>query len=313
MTLNYCPSCGSKLSLSDVDANTRWITCEVCHEMIRNTSRNQNTKRMATILLLMTAFVVVVFGLIFLFFIPTTNNTQVQVQIERMQPVLKELASDQSRIFEKLVSETESLATAISALDATETEGAKQIEDLQWQFLKTQATFMHVFSAYETKHMILVPTQDLPSDYDPTGRPWYKMVKENPVSQWSTPYQDVLELNTMVVTFETPLFKDRGFQELHGVLAVDLNLTQSLKPLIDYSVATSTSHVSISIADKNGFIIYHPHSELLGQMLPSPELLDAIKRGESSIVQYQFNGTSQMAIIEMIESTDLVIIATVQP
>lgn len=60
-------------------------------------------------------------------------------------------------------------------------------------------------------------------NYDPRIRPWYKPVRENPVSQWSEIYINMDEKNESAISTISPIVDSKG--KLKGVAALDVKLS----------------------------------------------------------------------------------------
>lgn len=76
---------------------------------------------------------------------------------------------------------------------------------------------------YNTEHITMdIAASYSQEDYDPTTRPWYKPVKENPITQWSEVYVNYDEINDATISIMNPLVDENGL--FVGVSGLDVKL-----------------------------------------------------------------------------------------
>lgn len=128
-------------------------------------------------------------------------------------------------------------------------------------FLASHNYVTNVYVGTADKKMILSPTQDLPKDFDPTSRPWYKGALEKDGEIHITPpYNDSGNYANLVVTFSKTVKDDTG--KLVGVAAIDVPLTKLNESLA--SVTIGEEGIAMAI-DRDGTIIGHKDASLLGK------------------------------------------------
>jgi len=94
--------------------------------------------------------------------------------------------------------------------------------------------------------------------YDPTSRPWYAPVIENPIVQWSDIYINLDELNDATISSLVPIFDESN--DLASVVCIDVNLkgiNLFLKEL------TQQTDSFIYIIDDENHLISHSTDDLI--------------------------------------------------
>ncbi len=118
-----------------------------------------------------------------------------------------------------------------------------------------------LYTASTSKQMDTTPVLDLPDDYDPTSRPWYKSaMKDNEKVTWTKPYEDAASGEYVLTAAKTVL--DPKTDEVIGVVAMDI----SLNNLAAVVSSTSVQYDGYAfLLDQSGMAMVHP--ELKGEQL----------------------------------------------
>lgn len=113
-----------------------------------------------------------------------------------------------------------------------------------------------VMIALETSYAKAYPTTELPEDYDPTVRDWYKDAMKNPDEiTWSNPYEDAFT-GEDIITLSKPV---KVGERVVGALAVDL----SLKVLTERLQGSQLGFDGFAfLYEKSGKAMVHPELEL---------------------------------------------------
>ena len=121
--------------------------------------------------------------------------------------------------------------------------------------LQNAGQFQTVYFGYADKHFIFAEPRNLPPDYDPTARPWYKLAAAAGKSVVTAPYVSASD-GQLVVTFAEPVGSGPNVQ---AVAAADVGMgavvdnVKSIHP-------TPASFAFLVSAD--GKIIAHPNPQL---------------------------------------------------
>lgn len=159
--------------------------------------------------------------------------------------------------------------------------------------------------------------------YDPTQRPFYIPIKENPTNQWSDIYVNFDEINDATISILDPLFDSSG--EFVGITAADVKLNgihdflkadESKGKGVIYIVDTEFNIVALSSDEPIISVEEIEGQDPVGKLLPAAESMDSRVR-ESAItfndgevynepIQLEINGERHFALIsQMTEPSGL--------
>ncbi|ADL50486.1 methyl-accepting chemotaxis protein [Clostridium cellulovorans] len=147
---------------------------------------------------------------------------------------------------------------------------------------------MNFYFGQPSKKMTLYPAQELPKDYDPTTRTWYKNAIENPGKVvYSNPYQDAVS-GKMIVSLSMAV---KNNDAIVGVLAADINLDTLSQSISSIKIGRTGFAV---ISTYEGVVIAHPDSSLLaGTEITKLSNWEEIKNSNSGINTYQYKGVKK--------------------
>ncbi|MGL4773986.1 MAG: methyl-accepting chemotaxis protein [Clostridium sp.] len=150
-------------------------------------------------------------------------------------------------------------------------------------YLKADKSVLAVYAELNNGTRIINPNMELPSDYDPTTRPWYKGAIENPGNTYiSSPYMD-LNTNEFVITYARTIKGANG--EVIGVLGVDKSLA-SFSQFMENIELDYNSNAAVISAE--GVVIAHTDKEFIGKTLEdSPWIreVQSLKTGTSETIK----------------------------
>ncbi|UDL07086.1 methyl-accepting chemotaxis protein [Marinobacter sp. CA1] len=132
---------------------------------------------------------------------------------------------------------------------------------------------------------------DLPDDYDPRQRPWYKLAKSLGRASFTAPYIDA---GTSQVIISSLAPSPRG--DFAGVVGADVTL-ESIDAMLSTVTLADTGYATL-IA-KDGTVLYHPQRELVGKHIR--ELLGEDPDLSGDQVAYDIEGTSWLASFHRIK------------
>lgn len=169
----------------------------------------------------------------------------------------------------------------------------------------------NIYMALPNKKMILYPVADLPKDYDPTTRPWYKNAVDNKGKiAFTEPYKDTTSGKMMVSISKA--VENQG--QFVGVISMDINLEQLSKVTSDITIG---SKGYAYITDSKGIMIAHPDNTLLGGNIATTLSFwsnaqknesgyqDYIYKGENKFVNYATNKQTGWKVMASIPVTEL--------
>ncbi|MCM0649748.1 methyl-accepting chemotaxis protein [Clostridium swellfunianum] len=130
---------------------------------------------------------------------------------------------------------------------------------------KSNPKILNAYIATENKAMYIYPETELPKDYDPTVKSWYKTTLENNNAVvWQDAYKDIAT-GKMVVTATKTIFDDAG--KPIGVAGIDVDITH-IANLFKNTKIENTGE--ILLLDRTGIAISANTKEFIGKNL-NPE------------------------------------------
>ena len=132
---------------------------------------------------------------------------------------------------------------------------------------------------------------DLPDDYDPRQRPWFKLAKSLGRASFTAPYIDA---GTSQVIISSLAPAPRG--DFAGVVGGDVTL-ESIDNMLSTVTLADTGYATL-IA-KDGTVLYHPQRELVGKHIR--ELLGEGPDLSGDQVAYDIDGTHWLASFHRIK------------
>ncbi|MED3624009.1 methyl-accepting chemotaxis protein [Neobacillus thermocopriae] len=172
--------------------------------------------------------------------------------------------------------------TEFDQQDGKSTDGYHLLKEV----LKTNKDYAFVYFGSMKKDMLSAPNSELPEDYDPTERDWYKGAAEKDGKvYYSEPYQDE-GTGQMVLTLSQAV-KDKNGQ-LVGVVAIDLDMGQFSKSLSEIKVGKEGF---LTLIGEDGKYIYHPNSKLIGSdQLTKLSIWNQVKEEKEGYGEFELNG-----------------------
>ncbi|MGM0379176.1 MAG: methyl-accepting chemotaxis protein [Bacillota bacterium] len=183
----------------------------------------------------------------------------------------------------------------IQKISSTLTSKYKVLDILD-NYLTGYSEVMNVYVGTENGNMHLMPKQELPEDFDPRNRSWYKKAKGSKDPIWTKPYADASSGDT-VVTGAIPLYNNDDFV---GVIGVDINITSLSKEISSKKIGKNGYVV---LVDKENNFINHPDESLVGKPIPVKKLAKAVENNDESGVYYNFKGNDKYIYFKKMETT----------
>lgn len=176
---------------------------------------------------------------------------------------------------------------------------------------KSRNDITEIYMGRPNKKMTIYPAENLPADYDPTTRPWYKnAVAKKGQIVFTDPYKDAASGEMMVSISKA--VENQG--QIVGVISMDISLDQLSRNL---SGITISSKGYVFITDSKGIMIAHPDSSLLGGNIATTLSYwkDAqahsdghetfFYKGENKFINYTTNKTTGWRVMASLPVTEL--------
>lgn len=148
--------------------------------------------------------------------------------------------------------------------------------------LASNSDIQYLYLGAHDSQMFMRPDDELPSGYDPTGRPWYKDARSKNNLIWTDPYLDS-STSKMVSSIAIPITHGGS---IVGVLGMDFSLEDALKAI---NGPIQEQHFSFLLDSQNNLITFptDPNGmdmRMVGKRLQDQNLLDLITGGTQSDV-----------------------------
>ncbi|OGO77617.1 MAG: hypothetical protein A2Y23_11715 [Clostridiales bacterium GWB2_37_7] len=155
--------------------------------------------------------------------------------------------------------------------------------------------------------MILYPVQELPEGYDPRVRGWYQDASKKPGQIiWTEPYVDATQGNMIISAAKTIEVDGK----LLGVLAIDIDLTKLSETIKNTVIGTKGNLV---LMDKNGKMVLHKNSEMLGKDLSTEAWVKTILSQDSNdLLEYTYENKANYLSFVTNKSTGWKIYGTIE-
>jgi methyl-accepting chemotaxis protein len=155
-----------------------------------------------------------------------------------------------------------------------------------------------IYFAQVSRKMTIFPVIELPKDFDPTLRPWYKAAIENKGKvAYTDPYKDA-STGEFVVTIAKTI-ENNG--EIVGVLGVDLSLEALSKQIASMKVGDSGY---VCVADSKGIMLAHPDKSVLGgDVITTMSFWKQAQSEQSGFADYEYKDSRKFAAFDTNEKT----------
>jgi len=142
--------------------------------------------------------------------------------------------------------------------------------------------FKNVYFGSRDGEMIIAPSQELPADYDPRDRSWYKNAVEKNEIIWTNIYEDAAS-GVLMISVAIPI-ENNG--QLKGVVAGDITLDYLSEIVSNFSIGENGFAF---ITNNQGNLLAHPNQEILNE---NPNMFerfntDAYENKDRGTFQYE--------------------------
>lgn len=215
---------------------------------------------------------------------------------------LATVASHAATIEEWVKSKSSIVAASVAAFD--DPEPARQL-----QMLKNSGSFITAYFGYSDKRYVFSESRNLPADYDPTARPWYKQAANAAAAVVTQPYI-AASTGKLVVTFASPVGSGGT---LKGVAAADVSMESVLANVAAIRPTPSSFGFLVSadgkvIAHADDKLILKPITDLASE-LNEKILANAVS--SKKVVTQEVAGRTRWLSVMPITGTDwLLVLAT---
>lgn len=230
--------------------------------------------------------------------------------VEDVNTLLQTRNENSKNFIENYVVDLSSMLNYLSNDANVQGAYANANDERKWMLVNFQNVYesynqvRSVYIGLKDKNMLIKPDQQLPSDYDPTIRPWYKGAVQNRGKVFITdPYEDASTGDTLI-TMSKAIVSDG---EVVGVLGLDLSM-KTLVNVISQETNYKTAY-SFIVNDK-GITMIHPNSENIGSDVSNQEFFTK-KQGNSGQIDYMYENVKKDAHYSTIDGTSWIVYSVV--
>jgi methyl-accepting chemotaxis protein len=215
------------------------------------------------------------------------EDTSQLIQINNFQTAnfLGQYMNDLKKVTSSIASDPD----IINLLEQSKEERDRMYQKLQ-NFIEGYPEFISVYVGSKNGEIFMRPVEsenELPSDYDPRVRPWYKDALQKPQDVIVTnPYVDVVTGDTLVTLSKAV---KSAKNEIVGVVGIDLSMSKVYE-IIGHELGTGET---IYVINQKGQIIFHPESDKIGQDISKEEYFKNLTQESGSM--YVQNGSTFLA------------------
>jgi methyl-accepting chemotaxis protein len=190
---------------------------------------------------------------------------------------------------------------------ATEGTGTEDVFALFERYMKHHPYITNMYIGDSQGNMYLYPEQELPADYDPRIRAWYKGAESTKATIVTDPYADASS-GSLTMSVASPIITNG---EVVGVMSFDIFMTELSAEITEIQIGSSGYPVLVGRNEEGQLItLTHKNPDLIGDVIPVPEIIEAIDSGSQDAIRYTYEGTSKIAVYKGIEGQDTYILAT---
>jgi len=157
------------------------------------------------------------------------------------------------------------------------------------KFLANNPEVISLYLGTEKGEMIDPTWSDIPDDYDPRTKDWYKITKEKMSVAWTQPYLDAMT-NKMVISVAAPVYDHKD--DFMGIVSMDVDIQSLSDQMGQIKIGNNGYPVLI---DQDLKMITHNDQSMVGVKLPVKEIEDAITTQDEGIVEYEWKGDDKFA------------------
>lgn len=169
--------------------------------------------------------------------------------------------------------------------------------------VKTRRNVMSAYVGTEDKQMIIAPKQELPKDFDPRIRPWYKeaLAKDGKVIM-TEPYMNDGEEKVLIVSFAKTVKDSSG--KLIGVAAIDVKLTELSKIISKITIGKDGFSMILS---SEGQVIAYKDSNVIGKTGKDLAWIDELTKSEKKEFLIKIDGKEYIGFKALEKDSGMII------
>ncbi|RAK06863.1 methyl-accepting chemotaxis sensory transducer with Cache sensor [Halanaerobium saccharolyticum] len=233
----------------------------------------------------------------------TVTEEIAQLAQERNNGIASEMGSEISLFLQENKGVINLLADQTVVKDADEAG----INELLQSVADNYDQFQSLYLGKNDGEMIIVPDQQLPSDFDPRDRPWFQNAENSDQAVWTDTYVDAGSGN-LIISVARRVLDNSG--NLVGVIAGDISLA-GISELVGTTTVGENGYTFL--IDSNSKLLAHPDQQMVDDRFDVTQLFDtaAALSGESGFIEYEYQDEERLASYRPIEEIDAAVFAQI--
>ncbi|MGM0471308.1 MAG: methyl-accepting chemotaxis protein [Bacillota bacterium] len=203
---------------------------------------------------------------------------------------------------QEFLNNSERAIKVLAEFESTENLERSVILDRFQKFKEEYSHFLHLYVGTAKGQMIIGDNANLPEDFDPRTRPWYKKAKEEQKIVWTDVFTDA-GTGKQIITVAMPIMSNGEFK---GVIAGDINLTSLNQEITSKNIG---DHGYAYMINSEGQFIAHPDQQLVNEKFNANQIFDVSKvyATDQGSMDYDFEGEHKVASYIKIDRIDSMI------
>ncbi|MBZ4662962.1 MAG: Tar5 [Caloramator sp.] len=265
---------------------------------MKKTKRGKLRNKLTSIIVL-TAII----PLLLVSFILINNSTKLVE--EKVNNLTKQISVEKVAYIDSLIDVSKAATESITKNEVILSGNREDIFSTLTNYKTSNPNFFQIYIGKQNKEFIIIPQKEMPRDYDPTQRPWYKDATSNFGNVIITkPYKSTTT-GYMMVTVAKAFKLNDGTE---AVVGIDITLEALIEHIVKTKVG-DTGYAALILED--GTIIAHPNKEMvLKNIVEEFDFGKSMIETKSGNFKYKFNGENRISGLEQSKLTKWIVVST---
>lgn len=217
----------------------------------------------------------------------TVNEEITELARERNNGIAEKMEAEISSFLQEKKGVIDFLATQSEVKNAN----SEELVGLLNSVVDNYNEFQNLYLGTPAGEMMIAPEDNLPADYDPRVRPWYKNAQKTDKAIWTDTYRDAGSGNLIISVAKKVRDQNGNFV---GIIAGDISLA-GISNLVETTKVGETGYTFM--IDSEAKLLAHPDQELVADRFDVSQLFDtsAATNGESGFIEYDYQGEGRLS------------------
>lgn len=257
----------------------------------------------AKIILMMLTVVIIPMLLIGIIINTTIDKSTVENEKKNLAAKTDNVAEAFSNYLRTYETPLEMLSESKLAKNSYTARSKDDMQKMLDAYSNAHPSIQALYIGLKNKSMVLAPPVDLPKDFDPRTREWYKIAENSDKAEWTKPYLDVSSNGNMVVSVSKAVKDDKG--EFIGAVVSDLSLEYFNEVLEKTDIGKSRNS---KIFTKDGLLISNvgvgASEGVEDKSQVEASYLDAVNKSDSGKFELEIAGELHYVSYQKLKNVD---------